>query len=262
MTNEHDRKTETANSTFRISSSPVVSTAANSDEFSARELEQLNELPRSYGESIVFAMARDPKTLFVYWEIDWPEVFAQVAPANRNVYLRVYDSEGSELSQTSVEAMARSCEVTLIEPAGSVRIELGYFDRNQRWHAVGTSEIVRMPPDKIGALSPGDFALVPFHITFQRLTELFRATRSDQGSLTQSLVQLHERFLNPEEHGSLAPEEREIYRAMKATMSERSYLRRASLDRASELQLQKKLESILGFGARASSHSLGESTKV
>lgn len=262
MTNEHDWKTETANSTFRISSSPVVSTAADSDKFSARELEQLNELPRSYGESIVFAMARDPKTLFVYWEINWPEVFAKIAPADHKVYLRVCDSEGSELSQTSVEAMARSCELTLPESGGSVRIEMGYFDREQQWHAVGASEIVRMPPDKIGALSPGDFALVPFHITFQRLTDLFRATSIDEGSLLQSLKRLQEKSLHPEEQGSLAPEEREIYRAMKASISERTYLPRTPLDRTSEMQLQKKLESILGFGARASSHSLGGSSKV
>jgi hypothetical protein len=114
----------------------------------------------------------------------------------------------------------------------------------------------------MGALSPGDFALVPFHITFQRLTELFRATRIDEGSLVQSLTHLQEKSLHPEQYGSLAPEEREVYRAMKASVSERTYTPRVLMNRGDEMRLQKKLESVLGFGARPSSGSLGGSSKI
>jgi hypothetical protein len=262
MSNQTGNMSEAAGSAFHISSAPVVSPTTGAEDLRPNESQLFPELPHSYTQPLVFAMARDPKTLFVYWDIDWPKTFAANAPAGRKVYLRVYDGEGSEIDQMIVEPMARHCEVAVAAAGGSFRIELGYLDYNQKWHAVGTSEIVQTPPDKIGALSPGDFALVPFHITFQRLTDLFRATRIDEGSLLQSLKRLQGKSLHPEEQGSLAPEEREIYRAIKATMSERSYLRRATLDRACELQLQKKLESILGFGARASSHSLGESTKV
>ena len=254
--------TEATASSFQISSSPVFPASGELNDFRTERFEQLDELPRSYGQPIVFAMARDPKTLFVYWDINWPEVFASVTPADRKVYLRVYDGEGIEIDQITVEPMARNCEVTVAAPGGSFRVEMGYFDWNQKWEPVGVSEIIELPPDRIGALSPGDFALVPFHITFQRLTDLFRATRIDEGSLLQSLRRLQEKSLHPEEHGSLAPEEREIYRAMKARISERTYLPRTPLDRTSEMQLQKKLESILGFGSRPSSHSLGESSKV
>jgi uncharacterized protein DUF4912 len=243
-------------SSFRLSGSPVVDAKENRD----GGTEISSELPRSYGQSIVFAMARDPNSLFVYWDIDWPQVFAAVVPADRKVYLRLRDDKGAEVSIVSVEPMSKSHELN-VEPGTSYRVEMGYFDQTQSWRAVGESEIVKTPTDKMGKLSGGDFALVPFHITFQRLTELFRATRIDEGSLVQSLTRLQEKSLHPEQYGSLAPEEREVYRAMKASVSEKTYLPRVPLDRGSEMRLQKKLERVLGFGARASSNSLGGSSR-
>ncbi len=248
---------ETTVSAFQISSSPIVD--AKENQTAAAEV--FGDLPRSYGQSIVFAMARDPRTLFVYWDADWPQVFAAAAPADRKVYLRLQDDEGAEMSLTAVEPMIKNHEVN-VEPGSSYCVELGYFDQMQKWRCVGKSEIVQTPTDKMGVLSAGDFALVPFHITFQRLTELFRVTRTDEGSLVQSLTRLQEKSLHPEQYGSLAPEEREVYRAMKASTSERTYLPRTPLDRSSEMRLQKKLESVLGFGIRGSSGSLGGSSGV
>lgn len=248
---------DTTSSSFRISSSPIVDFRENRD----NAVEVFADLPRSYGQSIVFAMARDPKTLFVYWDIDWPQVFAAAAPADRKVYLRLRDEQGAEISLTTVEPMSKNCEVN-VEAGGSYRVEMGYFDQTQTWRRAGASEVVQTPTDKMGALSPGDFALVPFHITFQRLTELFRATRIDEGSLVQSLTHLQEKSLHPEQYGSLAPEEREVYRAMKASVSERTYLPRIPMNRGDEARLQKKLESVLGFGARPSSSSLGGSSRA
>jgi hypothetical protein len=257
MNAREESTVETTDSSFRISSSPVV----DSEENRGDEAEVFGDLPRSYGQSIVFAMARDPRTLFVYWDIDWPRVFAAAAPADRKVSLRLRDEDGAEINLIAIEPMSKNCEVN-VEPGSSYRVEIGYFDQTQTWRCVGSSEIVQSPTDKIGALSPGDFALVPFHITFQRLTELFRATRIDEGSLVQSLTRLQEKSLHPEEYGFLAPEEREVYRAMKASVSERTYLPRVLLNRVDEMRLQKKLESVLGFGARPSSGSLGGSSKV
>jgi hypothetical protein len=247
---------EPASSSFRISPAPVV----DSKKERGGETEVFPDLPRSYGQSIVFAMARDPNTIFVYWDIDWPQVFAANAPANRKVYLRLRDDAGAEVDFIAVEPMSRNCEVN-VGPGSSYRVELGYFDQTQTWRSAGASEIVKTPADKMGALAAGDFALVPFHITFQRLTELFRATRIDEGSLVQSLTRLQEKSLHPEEYGALAPEEREVYRAMKASVSERTYLPRLPLNRGDEMRLQKKLESVLGFGARPSSGSLGGSSR-
>lgn len=243
------------NSSFRISPAPVVEPEGNR----SGKPQDSRDLPRSYGQSVVFAMARDPSTLFVYWDIDWPKVFAAVKPADRKVYLRLRDADGAEISFTPVEPMSRSRELNT-HAGKSYQVEMGYFNQIQDWYCVGKSDVVETPTDKMGTLSAGDFALVPFHITFQRLTELFRATRTDEGSLVQSLAHLQEKSLHPEVFGSLAPEEREVYRAMKASISERTYLPHVVTNRADEARLQKKLEKVLGFGAGPSSSSLGGSS--
>jgi hypothetical protein len=254
--NAREENTASSEDSFRISDFPIIGFK------DSREDENLfADLPRSYGQSIVFAMARDPRTLFVYWDIDWARIFAAGAPADRKVYLRLNDDTGDEATLTPVEPMSRNCNIE-VEPGGSYRIELGYFDKKEVWHSVGLSELVQTPTDKMSALATGDFALVPFHVTFQRLTELFRATHIDEGSLVQSLTHLQEKSFHPEQFGALAPEEREIYRAMKASISEKTYLPRRPLDPPGEMRLQKKLESVLGFGASPSSSSLGGSSRV
>jgi hypothetical protein len=257
MDDREETKLNPANSTFRLSPAPVVDSEGNRSGMH----QDFRDLPRSYGKPVVFAMARDPKTLFVYWDIDWPKLFAAVKPADRKVYLRLSDTDGAELNFVPVEPMARSREMN-VAPAKSYRVELGYFNQGEEWYSVGKSEVVETPTDKMGSLSAGDFAIVPFHITFQRLTDLFRATRTDQGSLVQSLAHLQEKSLHPEVFGSLAPEEREVYRAMKASISERTYLPNTPTDRADEARLQKKLEKVLGFSTGLSSSSLGGSSRT
>jgi hypothetical protein len=86
---------------FRISTGPVV---PNGDGDHGLGLE-LGELPRVYGEPLLFAIARDPHTLFVYWNVDWSHVFAAGEPIDRQVYLRVQRSDGSSESQLPVEPM-------------------------------------------------------------------------------------------------------------------------------------------------------------
>jgi hypothetical protein len=252
-----EKRSEAASSLFRISDQPVAADKRG------REIadENLGQLPRSYGRPIVFAIARDPKSLFVYWDIDWSAAFGNVAPHDRKVYLRLYDADSSEISRITIEPLANTCDVPVAQPRSSFRIEIGYFDPEQLWHSVGTSEIVSTPPDKIGKLAPGDFALVPFHITFQRMTELFRRSKSGGESLIQSLARLQEKALNSEERASLTPEEQEIFRAMKASISGNTQFPKRELGHAGEMWLQKKLEKILGFGASSPTSPFGGSSR-
>ena len=262
MSNQDKRNFETAGESFRVSSRPVVSSRVSAED--SRENrgsgagEGIGELPRSYAQPVVFAIARDPESLFVYWDIDWVQAFADGAPAERKVYLRVYGDDSSEVNRMRIEPLGQSCDVRGLQPRSSFRIDIGYFDHDQSWNSVGTSDVVTTPPDKIGTLAPGDFALVPFHMTFQRLTELFRKTTRGEGSLTGSLARLQEKVAN--DHSSLTAEEYEIFRAMKASTSERISAPRVELDRASEMRLQKKLESILGFGATSPKGPFGGSS--
>jgi len=255
MGDQNEQNFETSGSSFRLSSRPIVSSGTVASDETA-------ELPRSYGQSIVVAIARDPESLFVYWDIDWSQIFGGIVPRDRKVYLRVYGDDGSEVNRMTVEPLAQSCDVRVSQPGTSFRIDIGYFNHDQMWHSAGVSDVVSTPPDKIGLLDPGDFALIPFHITFQRLTELFRDTTSGEGSLTRSLARLQEKVSRADGCSAFTPGEHEIFRAMKASVSEGIFAPRIEFDPAEEMRLQKKLESILGFGATSPKRPFGESSRT
>src|SRR5438477_10475101 len=79
---------------FRISNGPVMQSAEEAGT-SAADFGDVAELPAPQGAPGFFAIARDLCTLFTYWRIDWPRVFAQTIPAVRRVRLRFHRYHGS-----------------------------------------------------------------------------------------------------------------------------------------------------------------------
>src|SRR5262245_4347830 len=68
---------------FRISNRPVVT----SDSERQRESEEHvdGDFTRAHGTPMLFAIARDPVTIFACWSIYWPAIFADNAPVDRQV---------------------------------------------------------------------------------------------------------------------------------------------------------------------------------
>ena len=92
-------KTAGRKSGFRISGGPVIS-----DRGPAAAAEHV-QLPSSYGAPILFAIPRDPRTIFTYWNIDWSDAFARNAPSDRRVYLRVKRRDGSDEIEEPIRPM-------------------------------------------------------------------------------------------------------------------------------------------------------------
>src|SRR5881296_930989 len=78
---------------FRISRNPVVRISAADER---HDLPDGVRLPREYGARILFAIARDPRTIFASWNIDWLALFEKVVPRDRQVHLRVHRADGLE----------------------------------------------------------------------------------------------------------------------------------------------------------------------
>src|SRR5438128_11518508 len=108
---------------FQISRKPVVCLVEDQREHDA---EDSLELTRAHGPSVLFAIARDPQTIFVYWNIDWPLIFGKTTPVDRQVHLRVYGADGSGESSVAVEPMAAMRYVATSRFHESCRVEIGY----------------------------------------------------------------------------------------------------------------------------------------
>jgi hypothetical protein len=217
------------------------------------------ELPRFYGEPLLFAIARDPRTIFAYWIIDWPLVFDNTEPADRQVHLRVYRDDGTEETAVAAEPMAGNCYITVSQPRATYRIEIGYYEPANVWSLVASSEPVTMPPDSVAENIDVNLATIPFHVSFQRLINLFRANNGDV--LTAIISRLQERAVTAAESKLLSREEVEVLRAMSVSQEEiksgRALFQTAQM---SEATLRRRAERLLGAGASSPAHAFSPSS--
>jgi hypothetical protein len=244
------RKSEIAEG-FRISNGPLIGSAAEVER-------EASELPRVQSAPTLFAIARDPNTIFTYWSVDWPTIFAKTMPVDRQVHLRVYRPDGVEEKSVAVEPMAGNCYIAISRSSGSYHVEIGYYQPADVWHLVAVSDEVTMPPDKVAEVADVDLATIPFHLSFQRLLDLFRASTGD--ALAEIISRFQKRALTDEARELLTPEQREILHAMDLSLFEIATARRAFLDRADDEMLRKRTEAILGFGSTSPASGFGESS--
>jgi hypothetical protein len=242
---------------YRISNGPVVR-LARSDSKLPPDLADAIELPRVYGAPLLFAIARDPRTLFVYWNVDWSTIFENTAPVDRQVHLRVSKPDGSEAVTQAVEPMAGNCYLNVTEPCGNYRVELGYFQPEAVWHSVAASDQVTMPAERVTGSDDLDLATIPFHLSFQRLIDSSRA--SNPNALTEIVSRLQQRAVSDADRALLTDEDWELLRAMNLSPEKIDAARRAFSSRRTANALRRRAETLLGVGATSPANGFSESS--
>ncbi len=241
---------------FRISNGPVIQSAEEAGP-SPADFGDIAELPRPHGAPELFAIARDPRTIFTYWSIDWPRLFAQTIPVDRQVHLRVYRGDGALEMSAAVEPMAGNSYLT-VSQRGVYRVEIGYYQPEGVWNSVAISNEVTMPADDIAQHADVDLVTIPFHLSFQRLIDLFRASNRD--ALAEIISQFQRHALNEDKRDLLSGEEREILHAMDISLIEIEAARRAFIDQAENETLRKRTHAILRSGSSSPASGFGESS--
>ena len=241
-------------STFRISSRPVITRSGSEEE----SIPDSSDLPRSYGTETLCLMARDPGTVFAYWDIDWPGAFREQPPMHRKVHLRLLTPDGAEITSVEVEPMAGNCYVTVPDADSAYRGEIGYFSPPTVWNRLASSEVVTTPADTLAETEEVDFATVPFHLSFQHMIDRLRISKQENTSLTSMLVDLRERAASPEKKDDLTVAERELARAMEEGASNAPA--QSSVRGASDFWTQQRIERIFGVGGTSPSSGFGGSS--
>jgi hypothetical protein len=242
---------------FRISNGPVIQSAKEAGT-SPADFSHIAELPRPHVAPELFAIARDPRTIFTYWSIDWPRLFAQTIPVDRQVHLRVYRGDGVLEMSAAVEPMAGSSFLTVSQQRGVYRVEVGYYQPEDVWNSVAISDEVTMPADDIAQHADVDLVTIPLHLSFQRLIDLFRASNRD--ALAETISQFQRHALNEDKLDLLSGEEREILHAMDLSLIEIAAARRAFTDQAEKVTLRKRADAIPRSGSSSPASGFGESS--
>jgi len=238
---------------FQISGKPIVRLVADD------RLENVVDsagLPRVYGPPIVFAIARDSRTVFVSWNIDWLSVFEKAMPVDRQVHLRVYRADGLEEKSAAVEPMAGIHYVTTSEPHGFYHVEIGYYQPADIWHSVAMSNEVVMPPDGIAETTEVDLATIPFHVSFQQLLNMFGPATETE--LAAVISQFEKRALSSEEK-TLSGGDEKILRKLHGSVSVMAAAWRA-FNAINDEKLASRTRALLGFGSCTPFRGFGESS--
>jgi hypothetical protein len=252
--NQHKSKSKFADG-FHVSSEAIVCP----DNEQEKEFGEGIGLPRVHGAPSLFAIARDPRTIFTYWSIDWPAVLAKTVPVDRRAHLRVYRADGVEEESVAVEPMSGNCSIAVSRPDGAYHVEIGYYQPADVWNSIATSNEVTMPRDSFADDGEIGLATIPFHLSFQRLLDLFRASRGD--ALAETISQFQKRALRNEERKQLTAEEREILRAMGLSLSEIAATR-TFIDHADTETLRKRTEAILNPASSSPQSGFGGSSRT
>src|SRR2546430_14678073 len=94
---------------YKISEGPVTSSS-----LPRPDVEQLTGLPVHFGEPLLVAIARDPRTLFVCWSVDWPSAFVKGLQADPCAHVRI--RQNGNQKTVAAEPSGGSCSVEALEP--------------------------------------------------------------------------------------------------------------------------------------------------
>jgi hypothetical protein len=175
-------------------------------------------LERVNGQPFLFAIARDARTIFASWNIDWRSVFENAMPADRQVHLRVIDGNGVIETRVAVEPMSAMHCVTISGLHNSYHVEIGYFQPFDTWHSVAASEEIEMPPHGSVGLTNVDLATIPFHVSFQQIADLFGATNDT--SVARLVSEFQKRVSTCEKPNEATPSDTKILRSLNLSLSE------------------------------------------
>lgn len=147
------------------------------------DIDNLGELPRSYGDDRIFVVAQEPHWLFCYWDYSLTENI------NGAVYLR-HGREGKKTEgEAEVPRETNSWYLSVREADADYVVELGHYNGGN-WKTLARSAAVLTPRDTLADLGEPIFANMPFHATFQQLVEKLRGEMRKGESLAEALARL------------------------------------------------------------------------
>jgi Domain of unknown function (DUF4912) len=228
---------------YKISEGPVTSSSLSRRKDEARD--ELLELPTHYGKPLLVAIARDPRTLFVCWSVDWSAAFDHGLPADRCAYVRL--REGGSEKTIAVEPMVGGCAIEDLQPGETYSVELGYYAPPDTWNSIVVGNEVMMPFAAEGGDELVDVATVPFHLTFERMLNALRG--ADSSDLAQRLAEFQERAATK----MLTREESEILRALDLSPEDLQKTAAAS----ASLEKSQRLSARAPFGGASPSDGFG-----
>ena len=164
------------------------------------DIDQLGDLPHSYGDESIFVIAQEPHWLFCYWDYTLTE------GVQGAVFLRHgRETAARPEAEVPVPAETNSWYLSVRDADADYYVELGHYNGGH-WKTLARSGTVLTPRDTLAGFGEPVFANMPFHATFQQLVEKLRGEMREGESLAAALARLQGRGDLP--LGRLSPAQR------------------------------------------------------
>ena len=183
-----------------------------------RDVHDRSDATRVDRQPVLFAIARDPRTIFAGWNIDWRSAFEKTLPADGHVRLRVIGGDGITETIVVVEPMSEMHYLTVSGLQDSYRVEIGYFQPFDIWHSVARSSKIRMPTHGSFEVGDADLVTIPFHLSFQQLADLFGAPNGT--SVARVISAFQKRVLSNDKPNEATPCDMQILRDLNLSLPE------------------------------------------
>jgi len=166
------------------------------------------ELPGSYGEDAFVGLARDPRTLFFYWDHS-PEELRRASEgferpkAQLRLFAREAEGRYRSVRRVDIALESRSHYAHELEPGGAYRAEIHLVDRSGRERRLGPpSGDVALPPAGPSPLVDDLLARIPAELPLGRWAREVRPGARFPEELRSLLARLSE---GPRSPGEGAP---------------------------------------------------------
>lgn len=169
-------------------------------------IDELSELPRSYGSNLIFLVAQEPHWLFTYWDIDISR------HPGGPTHLRIFTSDTDVESQIEVPFETRNWYIPVKQAGASYHVEIGYL-RGAEWKTIARSKTARTPVDRMSESEAFQCATVPLHLSFESLMGNLKGAVLEGEALLGALARLQlDGKLFPE--GSISDDRTTVLRAL------------------------------------------------
>lgn len=149
-------------------------------------------LTQESSDDLLYVVARDPGSLFLYWDLNWTRLFARAGISSRQVHLRIYRGDGSIESTQQINPFRGHCFAEVSGAGTDYHGELGSFDHTE-WKPLVRSITAATPEANMSEEFSTEFATLPAHLSFQRMLDAFGATTDlDRATLARSVAKLQE----------------------------------------------------------------------
>ena len=159
-----------------VAEEPLPTTAAPAFD------EGLGDLPLGYGDDALVALARDPFTLWCYWDFDHHTVQeAMRGLENPHARMRILE-QGKLVRELDFALESRSFYISDLTPGRHYRVELYFYGTDGKQQRIGRpSNTIGLPPRGPSPIIDDRFVTLPWGMPLARRHDLFTRARPEGG---------------------------------------------------------------------------------